>query len=94
MTRMEALEEYAHAQRKAQRDYREKMLRGQYPYLPVLDDILQNENIENQLPIGTVEIPLELVVGTKTAGRTALVQPLAYRLFHPRFKYDRFHDSV
>ena len=31
---------------------------------------------------------------SQTAGRTALVQPLAYRLFHPGFKYDRFHDSV
>ena len=71
MTRVDALEEYIRAQKKAQREYREKMAAGQYPYLPVLDDILQNANIENQLPIGTVEIPLELVVGTKTAGRTA-----------------------
>lgn len=43
----------------------------QYPYLPVLDDILQSANVESQLPIGTVEVPLELLVGTKTAGRTA-----------------------
>ncbi len=71
MTRVEAIEEYVHAQRRAQRDYREKMAAGQYPYLPVLDDILQNTNVESQLPIGTIEIPLELVVGTKTAGRTA-----------------------
>ena len=71
MNRMEALEEYQHAWKRAQRDYREKMAAGQYPYLPVLDDILQNANIKNQLPIGIVEIPLELVVGTKTAGRTA-----------------------
>ena len=48
-----------------------RWLPGQYPYLPVLDDILENARVENQLPIGTVEIPLALVVGTKTAGRTA-----------------------
>ena len=71
MTRAEALEEYVHAQRRAQKEYREKIAAGQYPYLPVLDDILQKANVESQLPIGVVEVPLELVVGTKTAGRTA-----------------------
>ena len=87
MTRMEALEEYAHAQKRAQRDYREKMATGQYPYLPVLDDILQNENIENQLPIGTVEIPLELVVGTKTAGRTAAFASNFLPLLSPKTEF-------
>ena len=71
MTRSEALEEYVHAQRRAQREYREKIAAGQYPYLPVLDDILDKANVENQLPIGLVEVPMELLVGTKTAGRTA-----------------------
>ena len=71
MTRTEALEEYVHAQRRAQREYREKIAAGQYPYLPVLDDILEKANVENQLPIGLVEVPMELLVGTKTAGRTA-----------------------
>jgi len=54
-----------------QRDYREKMIAGQSPFLPVLDDILQNVPVENQLPLGQVDIPLNLMVGTKTAGRTA-----------------------
>ena len=71
MTRSEALEEYVHAQRRAQREYREKIAAGQYPYLPALDDILEKANVENQLPIGLVEVPMELLVGTKTAGRTA-----------------------
>ena len=71
MNRVEAREEYLRAWKRAQKDYREKMAAGQYPYLPVLDDILQSANVESQLPIGTVEIPLELLVGTKTAGRTA-----------------------
>ena len=53
------------------KEYREAALSGRYPYLPVLDDILQNANVEAQLPIGIVEVPLKLVVGTKTAGRTA-----------------------
>ena len=52
--------------RQGQRDYREKMNAGQSPFLPVLDDILQNVPVENQIPLGQVEIPLELLVGTKT----------------------------
>ena len=84
MTRMEALEEYVHAQKRAQRDYREKMAAGQYPYLPVLDDILENARVENQLPIGTVEIPLALVVGTKTAGRTATRDLVFLPLLSPK----------
>ena len=63
--------EYGKAQKLGQKDYREKMLHGQSPFLPVLDDILQNVQVENQLPLGLVEIPIKLVVGTKTAGRTA-----------------------
>ena len=71
MTRAEAMEYYLKAQRQGQREYREKTAAGQSPFLPVLDDILQNVEIENQLPLGVIEIPLDLLVGTKTAGRTA-----------------------
>lgn len=65
------MDEYSRAQKRGQRDYREKILRGQYPYLPVLDDLLQNIRVESQIPLGVIEVPLDLVVGTKTAGRTA-----------------------
>lgn len=71
MTRNEAAEQYTIARRRGLREYREATGSGRYPYLPVLDDILENASIEAQLPIGTIEIPLSLVVGTKTAGRTA-----------------------
>ena len=71
MLRTEAMEEYGKAQKLGQKDYREKMLHGQSPFLPVLDEILRNVQVENQLPLGLVEIPIKLVVGTKTAGRTA-----------------------
>ena len=71
MLRTDAMEEYGKAQKLGQKDYREKMLHGQSPFLPVLDEILQNVQVENQLPLGLVEIPIKLVVGTKTTGRTA-----------------------
>ena len=71
MTRTNGIELYQKAQRLGQRDYREKMIAGQSPFLPVLDDILRNVPVENQIPLGLVDIPLSFVVGTKTAGRTA-----------------------
>lgn len=72
MNRAEGIQLYQKAQKQAQRDYREKTQAGRSPYLPVLDEILQNAEVENQLPLGVMEIPLELVVGTKTAGRTSV----------------------
>ena len=71
MTRNEAAEQYNQARRRGQREYREAIAAGRYPYLPVLDDILQNARVEAQLPLSVVEVPLAQVVGTKTAGRTA-----------------------
>ncbi len=71
MNRTEAFDEYARAQKLGQRDYREKMQAGQYPYLPVLDELLAGTETGRELPLGLVEIPLARVVGTKTAGRTA-----------------------
>ena len=38
MLRNEAMDEYGKAQKLGQKDYREKMLHGQSPFLPVLDD--------------------------------------------------------
>ena len=70
MQRIDALEEYNRAQRLGVRDYREKTAAGKYPYLPALDELLENADTESQIPLGTIEIPLDYVVGTKTTGRT------------------------
>lgn len=71
MNRSEAMTEYYRAQKQGQRAYRDALMRGRSPYLPVLDDILKNAAVETQEAVGLVEIPLEQVVGTKTTGRTA-----------------------
>ena len=51
MNRADGIECYQKALRQGQRDYREKMNAGQSPFLPVLDDILQNVPVENQIPL-------------------------------------------
>ena len=47
-----------------------KTAAGKYPYLPALDELLEKTDTESQIPLGTIEIPLDYVVGTKTTGRT------------------------
>ncbi len=66
----EAREEYLRALRAGQRVYRDCLARGRFPYLQVLDDILQRTQIEANEPLGLVDIPTERIVGTKTGGRT------------------------
>lgn len=63
-------EEYSSAYKLAQKDYRARVQKGDYPYLPALDEILSFVQVEYEIGIGTCEIPLELIVGTKTRGRT------------------------
>ena len=75
-----ALDEYSHALRLGQKEYRELTMAGKSPHPAVLDEILPELSTETVLPIGVVDIPTERIVGTKTAGRitafTASFRPL------------------
>lgn len=64
-----SIEAYQAANKLAQKAYRLAMNRGEYPYLSALDDFLPYERIAGEKYIGVIEIPLDLVAGTKTAGR-------------------------
>lgn len=61
--------EYMKARKKAQRNYRAQLLKGTYPYLQALDDIVSFAEISSESELGLVEIPLNAIVGTKTSGR-------------------------
>ena len=63
-------DEYNKAQKLALKAFRQNTVRGNYPYLPVLDEILTNDVIEQEQNLGVIDIPLKQVVGTATAGRT------------------------
>ena len=65
-----ALYDYIGALRQGRKQYQEAVSKGQYPYLPVLDDILSNTDIVSEVNLGIIDIPLDRVVGTKTHGRT------------------------
>ncbi len=67
--RTEAIKQYETALKQGQKYYSSCMQRGVDPYPLVLDDVLGNRRVGNGIPIGTVEIPMELIVGSTTAGR-------------------------
>ena len=52
------------------KEYHACVNKGTYPYLPVLEDIIDENSIDREVSLGSDQIPLRLVVGTCTAGRT------------------------
>lgn len=52
-----AYDDYLKAQKLALKAYKNKTVRGAYPYLPVLDEILSHVRIEREEILGTVNIP-------------------------------------
>ncbi len=66
-----SMDEYRKALKMGQKNFRACVSKGRYPYLQVLDDILEHTDTESMVPLGLVDIPMELIVGTKTAGRTS-----------------------
>lgn len=62
---------YRDALAQAKREYRSCIARGQYPYLPVLDEIIPAQRISMGIDLGIIQIPAEYLVGTLTAGRTS-----------------------
>lgn len=61
---------YERVHKLAIKDFRHKTSKGMYPYLQVLDDILSYTHVATEVNLGLIDIPLDQVVGTKTAGRT------------------------
>ena len=61
--------EYGQALKLGEKAYRNAVAKGDYPFLPALDDILKRVKVQAYEPLGVVDIPLDQIVGTKTAGR-------------------------
>lgn len=61
---------YSDALKQGQREFRACVGRGEYPYLPVLDDFVSAERQAQGISLGLVTVPMELVVGTVNSGRT------------------------
>ena len=85
----EATEEYEKALKEGQREYRECMLKRIDPNPLVLDEILNPDVSENWLDVGLVNIPIQRIVGTKTAGRIAAFTRNFRPLLDPETEFGR-----
>lgn len=63
------LDEYLKAQKSAQKEYKAKMAKGEFPFVEALDDIIPDNSVMQQRELGLQEIPTWLVCGTKTRAR-------------------------
>ena len=63
-------EYYRDALKQAQKEFRSCTAKGESPYLPVLDEFVSQEDLLRTVDLGTIQVPLEFVVGTQTDGRT------------------------
>lgn len=64
-------EDYIKAYKLGKKDYQTRLLKGMSPVLPVLDDMLPSKGSYAEVSLGLVQIPTDLIVGTKTEGRSS-----------------------
>lgn len=62
--------EYMKAQKLGEKRYQAAISKNEYPYLPVLEEIVSSSDIEGEVSLGLQSISLDKVVGTATSGRT------------------------
>ncbi len=67
--------EYAAALKAGKKDIQTRSAAGLPTELPALDTILENVEIRGEVPLGLIDIPTDLIVGTKTVGRTTSFAP-------------------
>ncbi|MBO5459112.1 MAG: BMP family ABC transporter substrate-binding protein [Lachnospira sp.] len=65
-----SVQDYMSASKIGKREYHACVNAGRYPYLPVLENIVDESHIDSEVSLGIDQIPLRLVVGTCNAGRT------------------------
>ena len=63
------MSEYLEAKRLGDREKRMAVFSGENPYLTALDDSISSSDIAAEIDLGLHEIPLSLIVGTRTKGR-------------------------
>lgn len=64
------IDDYRKAYKRGKRQVSLAIAQGQHPFPPSLDEALEGRGSAGELPLGIMEIPLRLVVGTKTRSRS------------------------
>lgn len=63
------IEHYEAAKKIGLQTYRRAVDKGEYPFLPALDDMLKGMPVLYEQALGLVDVPLNRIVGTKTSSR-------------------------
>ena len=91
------IEDYRKACKRGKREVSDAVAAGRYPYLPALEDLLGNTRGAGEVPVGVREIPMELIVGTRTRGRSNLFScgflPIADEDTEFATKWSRLYDA-
>ena len=58
-----SVQDYLSAVKIGKKEYHACVNKGTYPYLPVLEDIIDENSIDREVSLGSDQIPLRLVVG-------------------------------
>lgn len=69
MSKSEASAQYLLALKAGQRTYKNCLMSGRYPYLQILDEILDESMVAGRVDLGVIDVPAEQIVGTKSVGR-------------------------
>ena len=77
------IDEYLNAQRQGKKEYKAREAAGEYPYLPALDSIVADVDTLVQQPLGLMEIPVDLIAGTKMQARQNSFAPGFLPLLEP-----------
>ena len=70
-----SMEHYKAAARAGKKDLQNRTLQKLPTQMPALDTILEHTDISGEVPLGLVDIPTELIIGTKTYGRSSSFAP-------------------
>lgn len=91
------IEDYRKACKRGRREVSTAISQGRYPYLPALEDLLEGGRGAGEVPVGVREIPMELVIGTRTRGRSNVFScgflPIADADTEFAAKWSRLYDA-
>ncbi|MDD6351490.1 MAG: BMP family ABC transporter substrate-binding protein [Lachnospiraceae bacterium] len=91
------LEDYNKARKLGKKEYNKAVAEGRYPYLTALDDLISESDTRGSYPVGYLEIPLDMIAGTKTAGRQKAFADNFMPLLEPHsefaMKWSSLYDS-
>lgn len=87
-------DEYIKAMKAGEKEFKARVSAGEYPYLPALDDIEPDADILAHQSLGIKEIPVEMIVGTKTRARQNSFAPDFMPVMDPNSEFAAKWDSL